>query len=80
MQDKPRTASRSKLPWWTATLFQLVGVFALASRQADPQLCYAVMLVGSVSGIFAAGIDRNRALLLLNSGYTLSNIIGIIQW
>lgn len=71
---------KSKLPWWFATVFQLAGVFALASRGVDPQLCYIVMLIGSSAGVMAAAIDRNRALILLNGGYTLSNIIGIVQW
>ena len=80
MQEPPKREIRSTPFWWVGTAFQLLGVFALAARQADPQLCYGVMLVGSLSGIAAALLDRNRALVLLNLGYTLSNIIGISQW
>lgn len=66
--------------WWIATVLQLVGVFALASHAVSPTVCYWTMLSGSCFGSAASAKDRNLALLLLNLGYTLANIVGIVRW
>lgn len=73
------TDAKNKL-WWIATALQLIGVFALASHAVDPVICYWTMLSGSCFGSAASAKDRNLALFLLNTGYTLANVVGIVRW
>lgn len=70
----------TKGTWWFATIFQLAGVYLMAFRWIDPPYCYMLMLIGSVLGYVAASFDGNRALVWLNVGFTVSNIIGIWNW
>jgi hypothetical protein len=62
--------------WWIATVLQLVGVFALDA--VSPTVCY-YNAIGILLRYAASAKDRNLALLLLNLGYTLANIVGIVS-
>ena len=66
--------------WWLATALQLIGVFMLASHSVNVVSCYGIMLAGSCFGTSAAAADRNIPLVLLNTGYSLANIVGIVRW
>lgn len=70
----------TRLIWWICTTLQLIGVFLLASHTVAPSYCYVVLLLGSSAGIIAAFYDYNTPLVLLNLGFTASNMLGIVRW
>lgn len=70
----------TRLLWWVCTTLQLVGVFLLASNTVAPSHCYILLLLGSFAGMRAASLDLNTPLVLLNLGFSLANIIGIVRW
>lgn len=65
---------------WIGTALQVVGVFLMAGRLAEPAVAYAVMLVGSMSWSVAAAARRELAMMVLNVTFVASNIVGIWRW
>lgn len=65
---------------WAGTAAQVVGVFMLSSRLAEPVAAFVVMLVGSALWMLAATIARDWPALVLNTAFTASNALGIARW
>jgi hypothetical protein len=66
--------------WWICTIFQLAGVFILASNTVPASYCYILLLLGSSAGLVGSWYDRNTPLVFLNLGFTVANSIGIVRW
>lgn len=65
---------------WASTSVQIVGVFLLSSRLAEPEVAFWVLMAGSVLGAAAALLADDMALLALMVAFCLSNIVGIARW
>lgn len=65
---------------WFGTAAQIIGVFALSGRLADPAVAFGIMLAGSSLWMFAAWRAFDGAAFALNLAFSISNIVGIRSW
>lgn len=57
-----------------------VGAFMVASNSTATPWGFAVMLASSLSWIFVGRAVASRALVFMNSCFTLINLVGIRRW
>lgn len=65
---------------WLGTVCQLAGTFTIALKLPFSGYAFPVLLFGSVLWAAIAWRRNEHALLFLNCGYSLVNVVGILRW
>ena len=65
---------------WTATIFQIIGVFCLSGRLTSPVTAFVIMTVGSIGWMIEGYRRKIWSIVTLNAVFTASNVVGIVQW